>query len=688
MCLLTGLLRKGVTTSMLFGKIRKSWDLGLIFFGLLTLVIGSHAASAQQAALTLSSGNANPGSSVTLNLSLTSSGGATPAGLEWTLGYPTTAISNITVSTGSSASAAGKSVSCYGSNGTTECVLYGIDNTAIANGVIATVAVQLASGTTATSVSIPVGSTMATDPTGSSIPATGSAGTITVQQQTSALSGLSCNPTTITGPASSACTITLTGAAPTGGLSVALTSSDSVVTVPASVSVPAGATSVGFSASASAVTTTHTVSVTASANGITKSTTLQINPSATLPGVSGLSCSPSSFVGPGSSTCAVTLNATAPTGGVVVGLTSTDPAGNVVTIPSSVTVPAGATKVGFTASAPAVTVTHTATVTASANGMSKSFALQITPSATWSAAGVVSPSSLGAGVAITLTGTKSAATTTNSTGNFSFTGLPNGTYTATPSKSGLLFTPSSTQFTVNGANVTGLNFTAQSSTTQATSTGITIDASASRDQNTASYSVSTPGFTTKSSNELLLAFIAADSNSLPNVAVQGVSGAGLTWTLVQRTNTERGTSEIWRAFAPTVLSNVSVSARLSQQVVSSIEVMTFSGVNTSGTNGSGAIGAIGSGYASSGAPSATLLTTKNNSLVIGVGNDYDNAIARTPASGQSLVHQTFSSTGDTYWVQMLNAPVALSGTKVTMLDLAPTSDQYNYSICEILAGGN
>jgi hypothetical protein len=114
-------------------------------------------------------------------------------------------------------------------------------------------------------------------------------------------------------------------------------------------------------------------------------------------------------------------------------------------------------------------------------------------------------------------------------------------------------------------------------------------------------------------------------------------------------------------------------------------VISFSGVDTSGTNGSGAIGATMSAHSARGAPSATLVTTRNNSWVFGVGNDYDNAIARTPGTAQSLVHQELSSTGDTYWVQMQNAPTSLSGTSVTINDAAPTADQYNLTICEILA---
>jgi len=59
-------------------------------------------------------------------------------------------------------------------------------------------------------------------------------------------------------------------------------------------------------------------------------------------------------------------------------------------------------------------------------------------------------------------------------------------------------------------------------------------------------------------------------------------------------------------------------------------VIGFTGVDTSGSNGSGAVGAFSSANASSGPPSASLCTTRANSWVVGVGNDYDNPIARTP----------------------------------------------------------
>jgi len=210
-----------------------------------------------------------------------------------------------------------------------------------------------------------------------------------------------------------------------------------------------------------------------------------------------------------------------------------------------------------------------------------------------------------------------------------------------------------------------------------------IDAVVWTDGSSNQSTIASPVFSTAAPNELLLAFVATDYLSGPNTTVTGVTGAGLTWALVGRTNVRAGTSEIWRAFAPARLTNVAVTATLSQPTVSMITVASFSNVDTSGTNGSGAIGAAASGSAAAGAPAATLTTTRNNSWVFGVGNDYDRPIARTPGPNQTIVHQALPSVGDTYWVQRMLNPTPAAGTSVTINDTAPTGDQYNLFICEI-----
>jgi len=78
---------------------------------------------------------------------------------------------------------------------------------------------------------------------------------------------------------------------------------------------------------------------------------------------------------------------------------------------------------------------------------------------TFSISGTISPVAGGSGATVTLSGAASATTTANNTGAYTFTGLANGTYAITPSHAGYTFSPTSLTATINGANVTGVNFT-------------------------------------------------------------------------------------------------------------------------------------------------------------------------------------------------------------------------------------
>src|SRR5262249_51708292 len=95
-----------------------------------------------------------------------------------------------------------------------------------------------------------------------------------------ALSSLSLAPSTVTGGDTSVGTVTLAGAAPAGGVLVALSSTNtSAATVPASVTVPAGATSATFTVSTSPVTGGGTFSpITASAGGVAPHAPPHANP--------------------------------------------------------------------------------------------------------------------------------------------------------------------------------------------------------------------------------------------------------------------------------------------------------------------------------------------------------------------------------------------------------------------------
>jgi hypothetical protein len=212
-------------------------------------------------------------------------------------------------------------------------------------------------------------------------------------------------------------------------------------------------------------------------------------------------------------------------------------------------------------------------------------------------------------------------------------------------------------------------------TTAGAATGPTVDKLVFSDgtgtRTTASFSTTAPG-------EVLVAFGASDG---PPSGPQSltVSGAGLTWVLVRRSNAQRGTAEIWAATASAALTNVTVrSAQTATGYHQSLTVVAFTGA--------AGVGASASANAPNGAPSVALTTTKAGSLVYGVGNDWDNAIARTPGVGQVLAHQWVDTgTGDTYWVQNVVGALGAAGTVRTISDSAPTADRWNLASVEILS---
>jgi len=87
-------------------------------------------------------------------------------------------------------------------------------------------------------------------------------------------------------------------------------------------------------------------------------------------------------------------------------------------------------------------------------------ASKVVSTTTYSIIGTISPTASGIAATVTLSGAAGATTTTDSSGNYSFSGLPNGTYAVTPRKNGFNFSPGRQHATVNAANVTGVNFSA------------------------------------------------------------------------------------------------------------------------------------------------------------------------------------------------------------------------------------
>ena len=182
-------------------------------------------------------------------------------------------------------------------------------------------------------------------------------------------------PTSVNGGTSSTGTVTLSGAAPSGGAVVTLSSSASAATVPANVTVAAGATSATFTVTTSAVTAATPVTIAATYGGTTKTTLLTVNP-ATAVALSSVAVSPATVNGGSPSTGTVTLSGAAPSGGAVVTLSSSASA---ATVPANVTVTAGATSATFTVTTSAVTVATPVTISASYGGTTKTTLLTVNP---------------------------------------------------------------------------------------------------------------------------------------------------------------------------------------------------------------------------------------------------------------------------------------------------------------------
>jgi len=136
----------------------------------------------------------------------------------------------------------------------------------------------LAAGTLSVDFQVITGA-VSTDRT-STITATGQgiARTAQLRVLAAALQSVTMNPTSVRGGQSSTGTVRLTGNAPTGGVVVTLQAGAGIVQVPASVTVAAGQSTATFNATTSVVNQTFMVTIAARFNGVTRTTTLILNP--------------------------------------------------------------------------------------------------------------------------------------------------------------------------------------------------------------------------------------------------------------------------------------------------------------------------------------------------------------------------------------------------------------------------
>jgi uncharacterized protein (TIGR03437 family) len=192
-----------------------------------------------------------------------------------------------------------------------------------------------------------------------------------------AVSSLTCSPSTLSGGASTACTVSLTGAAPAGGTPVSLSSNSPSASAPAQVTVPAGLTSTTFTVNTAAVTSTQSPVLSAGSSGVTVTSTLTLKAPAL--NLGSLTCG-AGTTGAGSTVpCTVTLTAAAPAPGVTIALASNSP---LVTVPSNVAIATGSSSASFSSSTGTPAADTTVVLTAAWNGATVRFSLTVLSSPT------------------------------------------------------------------------------------------------------------------------------------------------------------------------------------------------------------------------------------------------------------------------------------------------------------------
>ena len=187
-----------------------------------------------------------------------------------------------------------------------------------------------------------------------------------------ALLSLKLQMSSMTGGAVQQATVLLTGAAPSGGLSVALSSTNPAIYAPTEVFIPGGATSGAFAIQAAVVATKTSGLMVAQLGTLKKSTSLSVIP----PVISSIVASRATVIGGDVIDVTIRITGPAPAGGTSVMLTS----GNVaLPVPASVVVPAGQTSVVFTASSKQVSNTTSVKVSGKVALTSKSSNVTVLP---------------------------------------------------------------------------------------------------------------------------------------------------------------------------------------------------------------------------------------------------------------------------------------------------------------------
>lgn len=235
-----------------------------------------------QPVLSLNSASGPIGTPIATSLSIsgaTASNG--PSALQFALGFQSADFSSVTVVAGPAAAGAGKSISCNPVTGRVRCVLWGMNKTAVGNGVLATVTVVPSLTSSLASRPISIGEVTSAAVGGALVPlnaATG--GSVQVigtggGAGAATLSSVKCYPNPIGPGAASTCSVVLSGGA-TAATVIAIFDNSPALTVPASVTIAAGQSSATFAARAGTFSATSIAVITATLNGVSRTSNLTL----------------------------------------------------------------------------------------------------------------------------------------------------------------------------------------------------------------------------------------------------------------------------------------------------------------------------------------------------------------------------------------------------------------------------
>ncbi len=192
--------------------------------------------------------------------------------------------------------------------------------------------------------------------------------------------------------------------------------------------------------------------------------------------------------------------------------------------------------------------------------------------------------------------------------------------------------------------------------------------------------LTSPAIHTGSGDETVLAFVAAKTAASGAGSPQGftVAGGGLAWRLAARVRNGTADAEIWTASATAVVAGAAITATPAitgeQASLTVVAMQESAGVGTTAT-----------ASGSTGAPSVSITTTGDHSLVLGVGVDVDRAELPDLAPNEQLHHAWVdTAAGATFWALGANMQAGPTASSVTLGTTAPTGDHWAAAAVELL----